>query len=189
MTQMTESTGEWLECVVDDDYEISNAFPYPIRRKGSDKVISESINNKGYLGCALNRKRYNKHRIIAEQFIPNDEPNNKPFIDHINHCKTDNRIENLRWVSQSENTKNKSSNHGRQYVLLDELPETAEPLEHYNNHEFDDLYIDYATQKLYYFQGVKYRELLEHHNKYSTYYFAYDRNGKCVCLYHSRLFD
>ena len=96
----------------------------------------------------------------------------------------------MRWVSASENMKNKSSQFQRQYNFIDELPETAEPLEHYNNHEFDDLWIDYASQKLYIEVMNKYRELLEHHIKHTTYYVAYDRyDGKKVKLFHSRLFD
>jgi len=47
------------------------------------------------------QKNYFLHRLIAEAYIPN--PENKPFIDHINRIKTDNRIENLRWVTSSEN--------------------------------------------------------------------------------------
>ena len=183
-----ETTGQWIECITDNDYEIFSDYPYPIRRKGSDKVISEWIDGYGYVQCSLNRKTYRKHRIIAQQFIPN--PNNLPCVDHRNRVRTDNRIENLRFVSVSENSKNKSSHYQHQYVFLDELSETAEPLEFYNNHEFDNLWIDYGNQKLYLWNGIKYRELLEHHIKNSIFYYAYDRNdGKQVRLYHNILFD
>ena len=61
-------------------------------------------------------KRFTLHRLIALAYIPN--PDNKPFIDHINRDRGDNRIENLRWVSIKENNINKScySNTGYQHI-------------------------------------------------------------------------
>lgn len=44
------------------------------------------------------------HKLVAEHFIPN--PKNKPCIDHINTDRHDNRVENLRWVTQKENCNN-----------------------------------------------------------------------------------
>lgn len=45
------------------------------------------------------------HRLVAELFIPN--PNNLPCVDHKNHDRTDNRKENLRWVTQKQNANNR----------------------------------------------------------------------------------
>ena len=153
---MTEATGEWLECVVDNDYEIYSEFPYPIRRKGSDKVIKESIYHD-YVDCCLNCRIFKKHRIIVQQFITNDDPEHKTQVDHINHNRADNRVENLRWVSVSENNKNKAGYAGRKYIFIDELPETAEQLTAYNGYEFAELFIDHENQKLYVFNGIRYR--------------------------------
>lgn len=41
------------------------------------------------------------HRLVTQAFIPN--PENKPEVDHINAVRDDNRVENLRWVTSTEN--------------------------------------------------------------------------------------
>lgn len=48
------------------------------------------------------------HRIVAEAFIENDDPITKNVTNHINEDKTDNRVENLEWASQSYNMKYRS---------------------------------------------------------------------------------
>ena len=41
------------------------------------------------------------HRAVAELFIPN--PENKPFINHINYNRSCNTISNLEWCTAAEN--------------------------------------------------------------------------------------
>ena len=55
----------------------------------------------------LGSKDRNKsiHRLIAIQFIENLE--SKTDVDHINRIKNDNRLDNLRWATVSENSVNK----------------------------------------------------------------------------------
>ena len=78
------------------------------------KTIKIYTNKLGYEIVSLSGKPYMFHRIIAIVFIPN--PLNKKEINHINGIKNDNRIENLEWVTRSENVKhsfdvlNKKSN-------------------------------------------------------------------------------
>ena len=61
--------------------------------------------NNGYEYVKLYRDAVGKtirvHRIIAQTFIPN--PDNKPQVNHINSNRHDNRVDNLEWVTQSEN--------------------------------------------------------------------------------------
>ena len=74
-----------------------------------ERILKGQINRGGYHKVALLRnegksKLCSVHRLVAEAFISN--PNNKPCIDHINTIKTDNSVENLRWVTWKENVNN-----------------------------------------------------------------------------------
>ena len=68
-----------------------------------DGYMIVNLFNENTLGSSVGRLE-KVHRLIAGAFIPN--PENKPFIDHINTIKHDNRIENLRWCTRSENSNN-----------------------------------------------------------------------------------
>ena len=74
------------------------------------KIIKGSLGKNGYYTVSLHnpatqkRKKLLVHRIVAQTFIPN--PDIKSVVDHINTNKTDNRVENLRWVTHRENNLN-----------------------------------------------------------------------------------
>ena len=85
--------------------------PYYITEDGrvwsekSQKFLAQHLRN-GYLSVMLYiplPKRFNVHRLVAETFIDNIE--SKPCVNHINTDKTDNRVENLEWVTHLENSK------------------------------------------------------------------------------------
>ena len=91
---------DWIDCVVDKDYEICTAYPYPIRDKRSKSIIAENIRADDNIQVFMHRNYYIKHRVIALQFIPN--PNNYRYVRHLNGINYDNRIENLIWTNSSK---------------------------------------------------------------------------------------
>ncbi len=69
------------------------------------KYLQLSINKDGYYRVLLynngKRKDYLVHRLVAETHIPN--PYNKTIVNHNNSIRTDNYIENLCWMTATEN--------------------------------------------------------------------------------------
>lgn len=57
--------------------------------------------HSGYIYLRVNIKKYALHRLVALTFIEN--PENKPFVNHIDGNKLNNKAENLEWLTCSEN--------------------------------------------------------------------------------------
>lgn len=79
-------------------FELIDEIPYY-----NGKQLKVSKNSQGYSRVLINNKAIRLHRIIAEKYIPN--PNNYPIVDHEDDNKDNNSIDNLNWMSYSENSK------------------------------------------------------------------------------------
>ena len=74
-------------------------------RKLKEKILKPKINNDGYVHIQFSRNgcysTFTVHRLVAEAFL--EIPDDKVFVNHINGNKLDNNVQNLEWVTRSEN--------------------------------------------------------------------------------------
>lgn len=99
-------------------YEVSNKGrvrslerKVPYKAHGKDLIRTQYsrmlalCNKDGYKQVSLwkdgKEKRWRVHRLVAFAFIPN--PENKPFINHLDETRDNNCVENLEWCTAAEN--------------------------------------------------------------------------------------
>lgn len=97
---------EWRDIVgYEGLYQVSNLGRVKSFHNGRNIIRAVSIDSNGYCYLPLSKNGvivYVKfHRFVAEAFIPN--PENKFLIYHKDNNKKNNHVENLQWVTQSEN--------------------------------------------------------------------------------------
>ena len=87
-------------------YEVSNLGK--VRNKNNMKLLSQQLTgreDRTYYTVSFQSKTFFVHRLVAQAFIPN--PENKEQVDHINGDRYDNSVNNLRWMTNTENQRNK----------------------------------------------------------------------------------
>ena len=95
-------------------------FPwYWVNRKGEvlckrGKKLKLGISTKGYPQITFETKQVHKciriHRLVAQYFIYNDNPELKNQVNHIDGDKTNNNVNNLEWCTNQENHNHKMKN-------------------------------------------------------------------------------
>ena len=176
--QVVSTPIEWVELKLDAAYEIATCYPHQIRKKANGRIIKEYIESSGYLRCSLSKRKFLKHVIIANQFI--DNPDNLPFIDHINHIRSDNRIENLRFCTNRQNT-----NQRNDQTFVDKIPEEAIEVKSYADWSFDFLYFHDNT--FYVYNGINYVVKPRFQNKNGMYFITVcDDDGVQRSIYYSK---
>lgn len=113
---------EWKTIPSFSDYEVNTLGQ--IRKKLKGKILSQSISSHGYYQVNIGNKSRRTHRLLAEAFIPN--PLNLETVNHIDGDKLNNSLENLEWMSRSENVK-----HSREVLMFKPIPYSKSNKQHH----------------------------------------------------------
>jgi hypothetical protein len=167
---------EMYEVSCDGEIRSKNRFTKSIsgrKRFVIGRVIKTKKNRDGYLFVTLSKngqvQNLYVHRIVAETYISN--PDNKPQVNHIDGDKKNNSVDNLEWVSVSENTKHAyknglSGNIGATHCFAKKLIDNCTGKEYGCIKEAaNDLGINYTTLRNMLCGSNKNKTCLEYYNK------------------------
>jgi hypothetical protein len=96
---------EWKKIIDFPNYSVSSFGN--IRNDKFNRPVAPKTAMRYYrIGLSKNNEtfHFSIHRLVAIHFLEN--PDNLPQVDHINQDKTNNRVDNLRWISSSNNIRN-----------------------------------------------------------------------------------
>lgn len=106
--ELEDLPGEEWRDIVDYEglYQVSSKRRVKSFHHSKVKILRQGFNPSGYSTVSLHKNGKPKtrlvHRLVAQAFIPN--PENKPEVDHKDNNRGNANVENLQWVTSSENT-------------------------------------------------------------------------------------
>lgn len=167
-----------------DDYKY-----YEINKNGeirnikTNKLLRTRLRNGYYIVDLYNNgKRITKsiHKLIAETFL--NKPNENYVVDHINCNRTDNRIENLRYVSQSQNSRNKLKCKKVTYRFVDEPPSNSIHIIQIKDYDITDvgLYFNKQTDEFYMKMADNKYRIMHKQRGGNSYRIEFKFNGKLM---------
>ena len=165
-----------LKDIVDcDDYYIDDQtfqiVSFKQKKYENGKILKPRFRKDGYIDYHFcingKQKQIRLHHIIVKLFIDKNFDSEKFEVDHKNHNRQDNSIENLAVVSRSENIRNMSSKNGVKFNYIDDIGNALiinSEAQIYYSLDLDKFYMKIT-------QSGKFKELHEYLN-----------NGKYPCI-------
>lgn len=110
----------WVNTYCSSEHEVSNLGR--IRQKESKRLMGSKMSN-GYITIGIGQtQNLRAHRVVYFSFHPELLPEEKSYIiDHINGKRDDNRLENLRAISNIANIKEGKQNQKNCQSILAQL--------------------------------------------------------------------
>ena len=163
----TQHIENWRSITGYSNYEVSDFGN--VRRTDKNKLLKPRISINGYPRVSLCKdgkvKDFYIHHLVANAFIGPCATNE--VVDHCDRDRKNNKLSNIRYVTYSDNNKNKSSYKGIVYEYVDKLPEDFIPFNIYNGNDFENYWYSPSNDKFYFHNGVSFRIL--HINKNGKY--------------------
>lgn len=110
---------EWRQIEGYVDYQVSSLGNVRSLKFNKQRILTPRKNSDGYFCVVLcvngQQTSHRIHRLVATAFLPN--PESLPQVDHIDRDIANNRTDNLRWVTPSQNSFNTHRHHRELYGI------------------------------------------------------------------------